>query len=76
MIVLSEPQKEGIRQIKIIDDFEPGRWFTQMELHRVTLHTMKALEEKGFVRTKEFTELKLRYYQFTGKGINLETDNA
>jgi hypothetical protein len=67
MIVLSEPQKTALEQIRKIDGFEPGRWFTQMELYRVTLHTMKALEDKGFVKRKEFPEMRIRYYQFTGK---------
>ena len=69
MIVLSEPQKTALEQIKKINGFEPGRWFTQMELSRVTLHTMKALEEKGFVRRRDFPEMKLGYYQFTEKEI-------
>ena len=67
MIVLSEPQKIALEQIKKIDEFDHERWFTQMELHRVTLHTMKALEDKGFIRKKEFPGMNIMYYQFTGK---------
>jgi hypothetical protein len=66
-MILSEPQKTALDQIKKIDEFESGRWFTQMELHRVTLHTMKALEDKGYVVKKEFPAMNLRYYQYTGK---------
>lgn len=68
---LSDPQKLALIQIKEIDEFEPGRWFTQMELHRVTLHTMRALEEKGFVRIKEFQVTGIRYYQYTGKEVKI-----
>lgn len=66
-MTLSEPQINALNQIKKIDEFEPGRWFTQMELYRVTLHTMRALEEKGYVKLKDLDELHLRYYQYTGK---------
>ena len=34
-MALSEPQIKAIEQIIKIDEFEPGRWFTQMELYRV-----------------------------------------
>ena len=69
MIVLSDPQRKALEQIIKIDEFEPGRWFTQMELYRVTLHTMRALREKGFVIQKEFPEMELIYYQYTGQEI-------
>lgn len=67
MIVLSEPQLNALEQIKKINNFEPGRWFTQMELSRVTLHTMRALETKGFLRVNEVEELGVVYYQYTEK---------
>lgn len=68
-MVLSEPQIKAIEQIIKIDEFEPGRWFTQMELYRVTLHTIRALIEKGYVIEKDLDELSLRYYQYTGKEL-------
>lgn len=67
--MLTKPQKEALVQIKTLNDYEPGRWFTQMELFKVTLHTLRALEEKGFLEAREFPAMKLRFYQYTGKAI-------
>lgn len=68
-MILSGPQHEALAQIEKIDNFENGRWFTQMELNRVTLHTMRALEEKGFLRHKWFDEMKIMYYQYVKKDV-------
>ena len=67
--MLSEPQRIALDQIKKINNFERMRWFTQMELSRVTLHTMRALETKGFLRVNEVEELGVVYYQYTGKEV-------
>lgn len=36
---------------------------------RVTLHTMRALETKGFFRVNEVEELGVVYYQYTEKEV-------
>jgi hypothetical protein len=67
--MLTKPQQEALIQIKTLNNYEPGRWFTQMELFKVTLHTLRALEEKGYLETKECPAMKLRFYQYTGKEL-------
>jgi len=51
------------KQLKAIDLIESliklfgiERWFTQYELPGITLHTMKALTEKGYIEMKCFND--------------------
>lgn len=67
--MLTNPQKEALIQIKTLNEFESKRWFTQMELFKVTLHTLRALEIKGYLITREYPAMKLMFYQYTGKEL-------
>lgn len=62
--MLSDKQKRTIEQIKELEKEFGARWFVQAELLGVTLHTMKALVEKGYLKEREFKELP--YYQWKG----------
>ncbi len=48
---LSNKQTDAIAQIKTIEGQMGVRWFIQEELKDITLHTMKALVEKGYLET-------------------------
>jgi len=60
-----------LKTIKLIEELEErfgkDRWFTQSELPGVTLHTMKALVEKGYLkwqgRNPTFKDGGTTYYQ-------------
>ena len=63
-MTLSKLQEKAILLIKKMDAEFGGRWFTHMELKElegITLHTTKALVNKGYLEEKEFCGLT--YYQ-------------
>ncbi|MDD4588800.1 MAG: hypothetical protein PHG06_00025 [Parabacteroides sp.] len=76
---MSDKQKETLETIKKLNDIpnDDGshidgykRLFTQAELPGVTLHTLNALEEKGFLVEDEPFGLKgAMYWKWTGKEI-------
>lgn len=74
-MVLSEPQKIAIGQIKELNEWmiktlkirKEDCWFIQGSLHRVTYHTLQALKEKGFLKEIYRGEGKGEYYQYTWK---------
>ncbi len=44
-------QKKAMEMIEeLVKTFGIDRWFTQSELPGITLHTMKALVDKGYLR--------------------------
>ena len=61
---LSDKQEDAIGQIKNIEKHFGVRWFIQDELAGITLHTMKALVQKGFLEEQEYEELP--YYRLKG----------
>lgn len=63
-MTLSEKQSDAIEQIKNIEKHFGVRWFIQAELAMITLHTMKALVQKGYLEYQEFEELA--YYRWKG----------
>lgn len=73
---LSEPQKEGLRQIKELRDWmikdlkiqEDSCWFNQASLKRVTYHTLEALKNKGFLENV-YDNVHGDYYRWTGKDV-------
>jgi hypothetical protein len=69
-MTLSEIQKQTIVQIKELEKEFGVRWFVQAELLGVTLRTMRALVEKGYLVDREFNDLP--YYQWKGKEIEDE----
>lgn len=64
-MVLSKKQEIAIEQIKKIEKEFGVRWFIQAELPGITLHTMKALVEKGYLEEKVFDDIP--YYRWRGK---------
>jgi hypothetical protein len=71
MIVLSNAQADALIQIKQLNEVYPNRPFIQAELNRVTLHSLRALESKGFIESSEPAELWHMYYRYTGKEVVL-----
>ncbi len=61
---LSDKQEDAIGQIKNIEKHFGVRWFIQAELAGITLHTMKALVQKGQIEEQEYEELP--YYRLKG----------
>lgn len=53
-MTLSKKQSLALEKIEQIEEHFRGRWFIQAELQTITLHTMKALVEKGFLEVQEF----------------------
>jgi len=76
-MVLSEPQKIAIEQIKELNEWmiktlkmkEDDCWFIQGSLHRVTYHTLQALKEKKFLVEVYRGNGKGEYYKWTGKEV-------
>lgn len=66
---MSKSQIETLNTIYGIEKrFGNGRYFTQAELPGVTLHTLNALESKGFLETfNAYTDVV--YYRKTDKKI-------
>jgi hypothetical protein len=61
---ISDKQKETMKLIgQLTDEIEKNRWFIQAELPGVTLHTMNALVEKGFLHCRESDVTGLYYYK-------------
>jgi len=61
-MLLSKKQLSTMDMIeKLGDNFGDDRWFTQQELVGVTLHPLKALVSKGFLKRTEFDGI--RYYR-------------
>ena len=62
--------KQQLKAIKLIEElnekFGVDRWFTQAELPDITLHTMKALVDKGYLkwqgRNPNFKDEGTTYY--------------
>jgi len=77
MTGLSDPQKEALEQIQDLHLWMIGNlhetdqdcWFTQDQLNRVTLHTLRALERKGVIESKVYSEMHIIYYRWTGKEL-------
>lgn len=61
----SKKQRDTLSMIKEINEYESGRVFTQVELPGVTLHTLKALERKGYIECFEGPQINrpLKYYR-------------
>ena len=60
-MTLSEKQTKAIELIKELEAHFGARWFVQNELENITLHTMKALVEKGYIERQRFRGLS--YYR-------------
>lgn len=75
MSELSEPQKEGLRQIKELSEWmmntlklkKEDCWFIQGSLNRVTMHTLSALVEKRYLEYMYRGSGKGTYYRYTWK---------
>lgn len=61
-MLLSKKQLSTMEMIEaLIDNFGDDHWFTQSELAGVTLHSLKALVSKGFLKRTEYCDIK--YYR-------------
>jgi len=68
MVWISEKQKLTMGQINSLCVlFGKDRWFTQGELHKVTLHTLNALVDKGYLEEKEIVPDGCMYYRLIKK---------
>ena len=56
-MTLSERQEKAILLIKKMEAEFGQRWFVLEELTGITLHTTKALVEKGYLDAKTFDEI-------------------
>lgn len=68
----SRIQKEAVDRIKELNEWEPGRKFTQCELLGITGNTINALVKKGIIKTVEdapFEKYGFHYYIWTGKEL-------
>ncbi len=76
-MALSEPQKTAIEQIKELTEWmmnalklkKEDCWFIQGSLKRVTMHTLSALVEKGFLEEIYRGGGFGTYYRWTGKEL-------
>ena len=64
MTILSKQQNKAIGLINAMEKHFGDRWFVQAELENITLHTMKALVEKGYLDRQRFAGLS--YYKLKG----------
>lgn len=65
---LTNPQKEALEQIFLLNLKYPKRWFTLYELDHVIYKTLDALVTKGYLHTKKSeANQKVVYWQYTGK---------
>ena len=62
---LSNSQFDAIKQIENIEKHFGVRWFIQSELAGITLHTMKALVQKGYLEEQYFEDMP--YYRYKGR---------
>ena len=62
-MALSKSQTDAIVQIENIEKHFGVRWFIQSELAGITLHTMKALVQKGFLEEQYFEDMP--YYRYS-----------
>jgi len=61
----SKKQRDTLAMMKDINEYEAGRAFIQTELPGVTLHTLRALELKGYIESFEGPQVNrpLKYYR-------------
>jgi len=61
----SKKQRDTMGMIKGINEYEAGRAFVQTELPGVTVHTLQALERKGYIESFEGPQINrpLKYYR-------------
>ena len=62
--VLTDTQFQAVELIEKLVAHFGDRWFVQAELENITLHTMKALVEKGYLDRQRFAGLS--YYKLKG----------
>jgi len=62
--VLTDQQVHVVDLIEKLEEHFGDRWFVQAELENITLHTMKALVEKGYLDRQRFNGLS--YYKLKG----------
>ena len=62
-MTITERQETAIILIKLMESEFGNRWFVQSELPGITLHTMKALVDKGYIIKKYLNGMS--YYQST-----------
>jgi hypothetical protein len=64
MVWISETQKTTMSMIdEIVEEFGQDRWFVQAELPGITLHTMNALVDKGYLEEKLIGKYDMLYYR-------------
>lgn len=67
MTTLSKKQVKALEMIKKIEDHFGSRWFVQQELPNITMHTIDALEKKGYIESKEVEDMP--YYRLIFEGM-------
>ena len=64
MVWISKKQKTAMAIVNgIVNEFGKDRWFVQSELPGITLHSINALVDKGYLEQKISKYTEMPYYR-------------